>query len=284
MIAIDSITVLNPRHRDERLFLEILESIKTLGLKKPISVSRRPDGGYDLAYGEGRMKAFTIFGETHIPALVSRTSEQECLVVSLVENLARRQHSVLELIGEIGALKNRGDSFAEIARKTGLEHDYVQSACYLLGHREARLLAAVERGAMPMPVAVDIAKAKTRKAQADIVQALERRGLPSEQLFAIRSIVDRRASLGKGSNSGPRRAGRQAKPRSTVALLAAYEKETARQRLLVSASQLTSNRLNFVVEAIKRLLSDEHFETLLRAEAMDTMPGPLVDRLNLVAG
>ena len=41
MIPIDRIRILNPRHRDPKKFELIVQSIKNLGLKKPIQVSPR---------------------------------------------------------------------------------------------------------------------------------------------------------------------------------------------------------------------------------------------------
>ena len=41
MIPIDRIRILNPRHRDQKKFELIVQSIKNLGLKKPIQVSLR---------------------------------------------------------------------------------------------------------------------------------------------------------------------------------------------------------------------------------------------------
>ena len=60
MIPIDQIRILNPRHRDRKKFELIVQSIKNLGLKKPIQVSLRdesePEGvGYDLICGQGRI-------------------------------------------------------------------------------------------------------------------------------------------------------------------------------------------------------------------------------------
>jgi hypothetical protein len=88
MIPIDRIEVLNPRERNNRVFEEIVANIKTIGLKKPITVTAREkaDGSerYLLVCGEGRVKAFRALGETTIPALVVR------FVVGLQE---RQAHS-----------------------------------------------------------------------------------------------------------------------------------------------------------------------------------------------
>ena len=57
LISIDRIRVINPRVRDRLKFQAIVESIKALGVKKPIQVNIRPgaDGeppSYDLVCGQ----------------------------------------------------------------------------------------------------------------------------------------------------------------------------------------------------------------------------------------
>src|ERR1700738_4119300 len=98
MVPVDAITVLNPRDRNRRVFHELITSFAHLGLKKPITVSRRgTEPGYDLVCGQGRLEAFIALGQSEIPAIVIDVAEEDCFVMSLVENLARRQHPPLEL-------------------------------------------------------------------------------------------------------------------------------------------------------------------------------------------
>lgn len=111
MIPIARIHVLNPRARNKRQHREIVDNIEAVGLKRPITVSRRPGGGpvrYDLVCGEGRIEAFRMLGETEIPAIVIEAPEADCLVMSLVENIARRQHRPIDIMQEIGSLHQRG--------------------------------------------------------------------------------------------------------------------------------------------------------------------------------
>src|SRR5580658_10643542 len=99
MIPVDAITFLNPRFRNRRVFQELVTSIAHLGLKKPITVSQRPGKHrYDLVCGQGRLEAFVALGQPEIPAIVIDAAEEDCFVMSLVENLARRQHTPLELV------------------------------------------------------------------------------------------------------------------------------------------------------------------------------------------
>jgi ParB family chromosome partitioning protein len=90
LIPVHGINVLNPRQRNRKVFNELVNSIAHLGLKKPITVSRRKGSGvYDLACGQGRLEAFIALGQKEIPAVVTEAEEEDCFVMSLVENLAR---------------------------------------------------------------------------------------------------------------------------------------------------------------------------------------------------
>ncbi len=48
------------------------------------------DPRYVLVCSEGRLNAFSILGETHIPALVVDVSDEDAFIMSLAENIARR--------------------------------------------------------------------------------------------------------------------------------------------------------------------------------------------------
>lgn len=57
----------------------------------------------------------------------------------------------------------------------------------------------------------------------------------------------------------------------------AYNQEADRQRLLIKRAEIAENRLLFIVTAMRSLLADAHFATLLRAEKLETLPRPLAD-------
>jgi ParB family chromosome partitioning protein len=49
---------------------------------------------------------------------------------------------------------------------------------------------------------------------------------------------------------------------------------------LICKTEATRSRLVFVVEALRTLLADENFVTLLRAEGLTTLPRNLANRLS----
>ena len=140
MIPIDLIDVLNPRDRNKEVFDGIVSNIKSIGLKKPITVTPRagPDGTerYMLVCGEGRMKAFRSLGEKTIPALVVTVSDENAYIMSLAENIARRRYRPLELLAGIKQLRDQGYDKKVIAKKTGLTVEYVNGILLLLNNGE----------------------------------------------------------------------------------------------------------------------------------------------------
>ncbi|MNR94687.1 Chromosome-partitioning protein Spo0J [compost metagenome] len=278
-IPVNEITVLNPRARNKRVFQELVTSIDRLGLKKPITVSQRAGRSrYDLVCGQGRLEAFIALGQDSIPAVIIEATEEDCFVMSLVENLARRQHTPLELVRAIGSLRERGYSHNEIAAKVDFSPEYVGAICYLLENGEEKLISAVERGVLPHTVAMEIARAKEGDVQRALAQAYEEKSIPGNQILAIRQIIDQRNTSGKGVHN--RRTGlRSQKPVTADTLIRSLQRETERREAFVRRASLTRTRLLFVTNALKHLLADDHFTALMRAEGIHNLPSALAARL-----
>lgn len=281
MIPLDSIEVLNTRERNSRVFDEIVGNIKNIGLKKPITVTPRPgaDGTerYLLICGEGRLKAYKTLGESKIPAMVVSVSDEDAFLMSLAENIARRQCRPLELLAGIEQLRDQGYDKKAIAQKTGLSTDYVYGILQLLKSGEERLLVAVESGRIPLNAALTIAGAGSdAEVQAALQDAYESGQLRGKQLIQARRVIERRRSLGRSVSRGtPRKAATV----TSSSLIRSYQKEVERQKLMVKKAEFAQQRLLFVIEALRQLLSDENFTNLLRAEGLDTLPKYLAERV-----
>lgn len=274
-IPLDRITIVNPRERGRTKFKQIVDNIARLGLKRPITVTPRESGnGHDEEYylvcGQGRLEAFRVLGEQSIPSLIVHVNKEQLLLMSLVENLARRQRSTVELVRDVGSLKNRGYSFAQIAKKIDMDITYVRGVIKLLKKGEERLLHAVEKGQVPVSVAVTIASSDDHTIQRALTEAYEANDLRGKKLLAARRLIEKRRNDGKTLRGGTR--SRSTDPVSSKKLLKTYHEETARQRVVIQKSKLCETRLLFVVSALKQLLEDENFVNLLRAESLDTLP------------
>ena len=281
MIPIERIRILNPRHRDRKRFAVIIQSIKNLGLKKPIQVSLRAESegegpGYDLICGQGRIEAFTALGHKEIPGIVVEISKEERLLRSLVENIARRYSSPVDLIREIGRLKAQHYTVADIAMKLDVSESMVNGLIALKRAGEERLLEAALSGKVPLWVAIDIAKTDTVEMQRELLKAYESKELNHVSIRTVKRLIEQRRLAGKSRGvEGRTRKGKT----SAESLVNAYRRETQRQKLLVKKAKICDGRLVFVVTAFNKLLGDEHFVTLLRAEALAKMPKYLWSKL-----
>lgn len=278
MIPIEDIVVINPRARNRRVFNEIVESIALVGLKRPITVTRHSTDDrtqFHLVCGQGRLEACKLLGYEEVPALVITADEEDCLVSSLVENCARRQHRALDLLREIGSMRESGFAVTEIARKTGLSYEYVSGVARLLSDGEERLLRAVENGTIPITVAVDIADAGDTEVQQALQAAYDDKLLRGRKLIAARQLIEARRRRGKGLRSEPR----AKKPISSHALVQAYQEDTQRKRDLVRRCELAKARLSLVTEALRSLIDDDAFFAILEEEQLSTVPAGLARRI-----
>lgn len=281
MIPLERIYIVNPRHRDPKKFELIVQSIKNVGLKMPIQVSRRParekeEAEYDLICGQGRLEAFKALGHKEIPAMVTEISKEELLVRSLVENIARRYPQPMDLIREIERLKKLGYKPHQIAQKLDVSDNLVRGYLSLKNSGEERLLEAAVMGKIPIWVAVDIANTDTRETQRDLLKAYEEKQLDYKSLKFVKALLDKRRLMGK--QRGGKAQG--VKPRTSVeSMVSAYRKESQRQKLMIKKAKVCDARLAFIVTAFNKLLADENYLTLLRAEALATMPKYLAVKL-----
>lgn len=283
LVPTDRIRVLNPRVRNPRTFADMVENIAKIGLKRPITVTRRTDTDpqeYDLVCGQGRLEAFIQLKQKAIPAIVIDADESDCLVMSLVENCARRQHRPIDLMREIGTLRERGYNDRQIGDKIGVSPDYVGMIAGLLERGEERLVTAVETGLLPLNLAIDISKTDAEGAQRALMDAYTQKKLRGKKLAAARRLIEQREARGKKIHPKQYgRDGRNRRPLTSEALVRAYQKEADRQKLLIKKAELTQGRLLFICQAFRTLLEDDHFVTLLRAEGLETMPGYLQESL-----
>lgn len=280
MISLERIRILNPRARNQEVFAKLVENISALGLKRPITVTPSDDGeSFELVCGQGRYEAFQALGETSIPCIVINADEADRFIISLVENLARRKHSNEDLLISIQILSDRGYTSAEIAEKTCLDSGYVTAILALLRRGEGRLIAAVEKGWLPIKIASDIARSTDSEIQLAMVEAYETGVLKGYQLMRIRRLIDRRKMLGKSYTSGPSKE----RFNSPQKLLNAYKVEVRRQRIMIKKLDINEQRLLIITTAIRKLMSDEYFCTLLRTEGFLDIPKPLADRIQLEA-
>ncbi|HXT10722.1 MAG TPA: ParB N-terminal domain-containing protein [Candidatus Angelobacter sp.] len=275
LVPIDQIRILNPRSRDRKKFEIIVQSIKNLGLKKPIQVSLRGENeteksGYDLVCGQGRIEAFKALGYKEIPAIVVKIPKEDRLLRSLVENMARRFPAPGDILREIERLKTKGYTNTEIAKKLGTNITTINGFLTLKKTGEERLLQAALTGKVPVFVAIEIARADSVEAQRALLKAYETKKINWDGIRTIKRLIAQRRFLGKRrEKTAP---GTKKVLTSAQSVVRAYRREGERLKSMVRKAKFCNAELTFVVTAFSKLLDDDNFSNLLRAEALFAMP------------
>ena len=117
---------------DESKLAELISSIKEKGVLQPILV-REVSGGYEVVAGERRLKAARALNFDEIPAIVKQVSDQEALVIALVENIQREELNPIE---EAQAFKRLIEEFKytqdTVAQSVGKDRSTISNTMRLL--------------------------------------------------------------------------------------------------------------------------------------------------------
>jgi ParB family chromosome partitioning protein len=93
---------------DEGALQELADSVKRNGILQPIVVREAGDG-FEIVAGERRWKAAGIAGLETVPVVVRSVSDDEILVLALVENLQRSDLNPIEAARGYRHLMEQGD-------------------------------------------------------------------------------------------------------------------------------------------------------------------------------
>jgi ParB family chromosome partitioning protein len=218
-------------------------------------------------------------GFREIPAIVVEVSREDRLLRSLVENIARRHPSPMELICEIERLRELGYTIHEVAAKLDIGDQTVIGLTALKQAGEQRLLEAAINGRVPLWVAIDIAKATTPETQRALLNAFEEKHLTRASIGVIKRLINQRRFL--GNEPKPDERSRERYRPTAEQLVIAFKRESRRQKEVIRKAKIAEQRLVFIAAAFNKLLADERFLTLLRAESLTSMPESLWSKLDL---
>ncbi len=135
MIPVESIqpNPFQPRaNTDDSHLEELVESVKEKGILQPVLVTRRA-GKYVLVAGERRWRAARRAGLQSIPALVQECSDEEMLLIALIENIQRENlNPIEEARAYLKLIKEFHMTQEEVAKRVGKPRTTVANMIRLL--------------------------------------------------------------------------------------------------------------------------------------------------------
>jgi ParB family chromosome partitioning protein len=175
-----------PRHvfaPDE--LAELTASIKESGVLQPVMVRRKGDGMYELISGERRWRASKEAGLQTIQAVIRNCSDQEALLLALVENLQRENLNPMETARAYARMmKEFGFTQDVVAQKVGCDRTSVANAVRLMNLHPA-VQELVESGTLSAGHAKVILGLDSPESQVRVAQMVADRGLSVRDLEKV---------------------------------------------------------------------------------------------------
>ena len=132
---------------DEEKLAALAASIRENGLLQPITVTLSPQGEVTLVAGERRLRAAKMAGLFEVPCIVMDVDMEKSGIITLIENLQRRELDFVEEAEGIRQLiRLFGLSQEQTARRLGLSQSAVANKLRLLRLPEDVLARLREEG------------------------------------------------------------------------------------------------------------------------------------------
>lgn len=288
MLDITSIKVVNPRLRNRHIHDEITQNIRAVGLKKPITVREinkdKDKFEYALICGQGRLESFIALGQSKIPAIIKTVDEHDGQLMSLVENIARRNPRATELLERVKDMIASGLSDVEVAARLGYSVQWVNDITMLYDKGEKKLLSAVETGNIPLHTAVAIARADKKEVQELLMEAFNANILNQKKLTIVRNILKRREEGNKGTTNLEYTPKRKQKKLTPEELLKIYQDDVDEHKAIQTKTEFVSESLRLINEIFHHLLKNKDFIELLTTEKLNNIPAKIIKNAILYKG
>ncbi len=183
-IALSDIQI-NPkqprRDFDETALNELAASIKLHDIIQPLTVSKLPNGKYQLIAGERRFRASKIAGLKDVPAYIRQANDQQLLELALLENLQREDLNAVEIALSYKRMMEELDYTQEqVAERMGKERSTVTNYLRLL-KLPPDIQLAVRNGSLSMGHARALVNIDTIDKQLFVYKEIRDKGLSVRQ-------------------------------------------------------------------------------------------------------
>lgn len=169
------------RDFDEQALNELAASIRLHDIIQPLTVSKLPNGKYQLIAGERRFRASKIAGLTDVPAYIRQANDQQLLELALLENLQREDLNAIEIaISYKRMMEELNHTQEQVAERMGKERTTVTNYLRLL-KLPPDIQLAVRNGSLSMGHARALVNIDTIDKQLFVFKEILQKGLSVRQ-------------------------------------------------------------------------------------------------------
>ena len=166
---------------DEDKLQELAASIEEHGLIQPV-VLRKVKRGYEIVAGERRWRAARIIGIREIPCIVKELSDEENMLLAIIENMQREDLNPIEEAEGISQMIDAyGLTQEQVSKSVGKSRPYIANSLRLLT-LAAPVRRYVSEGELSAGHARALAVIKDEEKQISLAEAAVKQGLSVRQI------------------------------------------------------------------------------------------------------
>ncbi len=194
------------RNFNAKSLRSLASSIKEVGVLSPIVV-RSTSQGYEIVFGERRVRAAHMAGLKTIPAIIVRAGDRECALLSLAENLHRENLSLFEEAeGHFNLISYHKVKKEPLSKKLALENSRINEKIRLLS-LAAPIRYKIEENNIDEPTARELLKLHNEEKQAEIIEKIVQGGLNKKQTALLVKNTLREMAFQKGNEKRHKKEG-----------------------------------------------------------------------------
>lgn len=179
-------------------------SIKEVGVLSPVVV-RSTMQGYELVFGERRVRAAQMAGLKTIPSVIISAGDRECALLSMVENLHREDLSVFEEAeGYFNLISYHKLKKETLSKKIALKIIRINERVRLLS-LSAPIRYKIEENNLDESTARELLKLHNDEKQAEIIEKILQEGLSRKQIATLIKNTLREMAYCSGSGKSRRK-------------------------------------------------------------------------------
>ena len=191
------------KHFSEAALAELADSVGESGVLQPILVRQTGDGKYELIAGERRLRAAKLAKLHSIPALIKNSSDEQSMILSLVENIQRQDlNPIEEAKTYVRLMKEFGLTQEQVAMQVGKERSSVANLTRLMSLPKA-IQALVESEQLSLGHAKVLLGIKEPQAQEMIAQKIITYALSVRQAEVLATKKTKTRKVSKTQQSVP---------------------------------------------------------------------------------
>jgi ParB family transcriptional regulator, chromosome partitioning protein len=186
---------------DVESLAELAETIRTRGVRQPVSVRPHPteQGRWMLNFGARRLRASRLAGMADIPAFVDHTANS---VDQFIENEQRKGLNSLEIALFVQRALNRGETQADIARAIGKSRQYVTLATALIDPPDWLMSAYRDERCRGLNELYELRKLANEHPQYVEAWASDRSAITRDRVMALRAeLAEGTGSVRRGTSA-----------------------------------------------------------------------------------